>query len=96
MKLGVPDNGLKATDAPEGRPEADKLTLSAKPAIEETETVVVVDPPCVTVPEVGFTLMEKSGFGGTTGGVVSMLNEVEPWYEWVVPSPLHLTFKIAE
>ena len=69
VKLGVPDNGLKATDAPEGRPEADKLTALLKPSIEETETVAVFDPPCTADPEVGLTLMLKSGTGGTTASV---------------------------
>jgi hypothetical protein len=30
-KLGVPDDRLKLAVAPEGRPEADRLTVSVKP-----------------------------------------------------------------
>ena len=61
MKLGVPDNGLKLAVAPEGRPEADRLTVLLKPSIEETETVAVADSPCTADPEDGLTLTEKSG-----------------------------------
>ena len=60
-KLGVPDGRLKLAVAPEGRSEADRLTVSVKPPIEVMETVAPADPPCATEPEVGLTLMVKSG-----------------------------------
>jgi hypothetical protein len=31
VKLGVPEAGLKLAVAPDGRPEADRLTVSVKP-----------------------------------------------------------------
>ena len=45
VKLGVPDEGLKLAVAPDGRPEADRLTISLKPPTESSETVDVTDPP---------------------------------------------------
>jgi hypothetical protein len=63
LKLGVPEDGLKLAVAPDGRPEADKLTVSLNPAIADTETVAVVDSPCTTDPEAGLMPMEKSGIG---------------------------------
>ena len=61
MKLGVPEDGLKLAVAPEGRPDVDRLTVLVKPPIEVMETVAPADPPCATEPEVGLTLMVKSG-----------------------------------
>jgi hypothetical protein len=45
VKLGVPEDGLKLAVAPDGRPEADRLTVSLNPAMEVMETVALVDPP---------------------------------------------------
>ena len=84
MKLGVPDVGLKLAVAPDGRPEADRLTVLLNPSIDETETVVVLDPPCTTEPEVGLTLMVKSGTPGTTT-VVTVKAKV---YVWVFSPPV--------
>jgi hypothetical protein len=64
LKLGVHEDGLKVGAAPDGRPEADRLTVSVKPPIEVMETVAPADPPCTTEPEIGLTLMVKSGTGG--------------------------------
>jgi hypothetical protein len=72
LKLGVPEDGLKLAVAPKGRPEADKLTALLKPSTEVSETVALVDPPCATDPEVGLTLMMKSGTG--TEEVVKVLS----------------------
>ena len=64
LKPGVPEDGLKLAVAPGGRSEADRLTVLVKPPIEVMETVALADPPCATEPEVGLTLMVKSGAGG--------------------------------
>jgi hypothetical protein len=64
VKLGVPDDGEKLAVAPNGRPDADKLTALLNPATDPRDTVVVVDPPCKTDPEVGLTPMVKSGAVG--------------------------------
>jgi hypothetical protein len=61
VKLGVPYAGLRAALAPDGRPETDKRTVSLKPSTGSTETVVLVDSPCTTDPEVGLTETLKSG-----------------------------------
>jgi hypothetical protein len=72
LKLGVPEDGLKLAVAPKGRPEADKLTALLKPSTEVSETVVLVDPPCTTDPDVGLTPIVKSGTG--TEEVVKVLS----------------------
>jgi hypothetical protein len=69
VKLGVPDAGEKVALAPDGRPEVDRLTVFVNPAIEVTETVAVVEPPCMTDAEAGLTDTLKSGVGGTAGTV---------------------------
>jgi len=81
VKLGVPEDGLKLAVAPEGRPEVDRLTVLAKPPIEVMETVAPADPPCTTEPEVGLTLMVKSG---TTAAVTVKVQVVV----WVFPPPV--------
>jgi hypothetical protein len=72
VKLGVPEGGVKVAVAPDGRPEADRLTVSVKPPIEVMETVATADPPCTADPDVGLTLMAKSGAGGTTDVTVKV------------------------
>ena len=62
MKLGVPDGGEKLAFAPDGRSLADKFTVSLKPPTEVSETVATTDSPWTTDPELGFTLMVKSGW----------------------------------
>ena len=64
LKLGVPEDGLKLAVAPDGRPVAVRLTVLVNPAIDEMETVAVVDPPWATDPEAGLTVMVKSATGG--------------------------------
>jgi hypothetical protein len=61
VKLGVPEDGLKLAVAPDGRPEADKLTVLLKFSTEASETVAVTDAPWTADPELGLTLMVKSG-----------------------------------
>jgi len=60
--VGVPDDGLKLADAPDGRPEAERLTagIPADPDTAETVTVVEALPPGATVPLSGLTETEKS------------------------------------
>jgi hypothetical protein len=72
VKVGVPEGGVKVAVAPDGRPEADKLTVLLKPSIEVSETVALVDPPCTTDPDVGLTSIVKSGTG--TEEVVKVLS----------------------
>lgn len=60
MKLGVPLSGEKLAVAPDGRPEADRLTVLLKLSTEVSETVAATDSPWMTDPELGLTLM-KSG-----------------------------------
>jgi hypothetical protein len=60
VNVGVPEDGLKVTDAPDGRPEADRLTMPLKPLMDETETVAVTDPPRFTDLDAGLTLIVKS------------------------------------
>ena len=45
VKVGVPDDGVNVAVAPDGRPDADKLTVSLKPFTEVSETVAVTDSP---------------------------------------------------
>jgi hypothetical protein len=61
LKLGTPEDGANVAVAPDGRPEADRLEVSANPAIEVMETVAVTNSPCTTFPEIGLTLIVKSG-----------------------------------
>ena len=82
VKLGVPEAGAKVAAAPEGRPEADKLTVSLKPSTEVSETVAATDPPWTADPELGLTLMVKSGTGGTA---VTVKEKV---VLWVFPPPV--------
>jgi len=56
----VTEAGLKDAVAPVGRPDAENDTDSAVPEVTAVLTVAVVDPPAVTVPEVGLTESEKS------------------------------------
>ena len=55
----VTDVGLKVAVAPVGSPDADRATDSAVPEVTAVLTMAVVDPPAVTVPEVGLTEIEK-------------------------------------
>ena len=60
-KLGVPDDRLKPAVVPEGGPEADRLTVLVNPAMDETETVTLVDSPCLTDTDTGLIPTLKSG-----------------------------------
>lgn len=60
VNVGLPDDGLKLTVAPDGRPEAVKLTVAVEPLTSETVTVAVTLPPAVTLPLAGETDIEKS------------------------------------
>ena len=60
LKLGVPEEGLKLADALDGRPDAVRLTVPPKTPERVTLTVVFVELPCVTDPEVGFMVTVKS------------------------------------
>ena len=60
-KPGIPEGGAKLAVAPEGRPEADRLTVSLKPPTGASETVAITDTPWTADPDVGLTLTEKSG-----------------------------------
>ena len=70
LKLGVPEDGLRLAIAPDGRPRVERLTVEVNPPVGERETIAVTGPPCTTDPELGLTLMLKSGDGGDGGGVV--------------------------
>ena len=63
-RAGAPEEGLKLAVAPEGRPEADKLTVSTKPPTGVIEMIAVTDSPWRTNPEVGLTRITKSGVAG--------------------------------
>jgi len=60
-KFGVPEDGEKLAYAPDGRPEADRLTVPVNPTMDETETVAFADSPCTTSPFAGLTETLKSG-----------------------------------
>jgi len=61
LGLMVTLGGLNDADAPEGRPEAEKLTVMDElyPPVRLTVTVVVVPSPCLTEPLEGETLTEN-------------------------------------
>ena len=84
---GVPEDGLKVAVTPVGRPDADRVTTSLKPSIDEMETVAVVDSPCVMESEVGLTEMLKSGTGAAT--TVSRYVQL-----CVFPPPLPVIFTV--
>jgi hypothetical protein len=48
-KVGLPEDGLKEDVAPEGSPDADRLTLCVEPPVKVTVTIFEPEPPCVTV-----------------------------------------------
>ncbi len=54
--------GLKEALTPDGRPVAVRVTCWAWPVVVLVVTVVVTDAPCWTVPEAGFSAIEKSSF----------------------------------
>jgi hypothetical protein len=56
---GVTGFGLKLAFAPDGSPDAVRLTGLLNPAIEETVTVAVAEPPGATEPELGLTFKEN-------------------------------------
>src|SRR5688500_6725001 len=56
----VTDDGLNEAVAPAGRPLADSVTVCAVPAVTAVLTVVVPEPPAVTLADVGDTAIEKS------------------------------------
>jgi hypothetical protein len=64
VKPGVPDDWAKVAVAPDGRPDAVRLTVLLKSLTEVSETVVLADTPWFTDPDVGLTLIVKSGSGG--------------------------------
>ena len=45
VKLGAPDDGVKVAVAPDGRPDAVRLTVLLKPLTEVSETAVLADTP---------------------------------------------------
>jgi hypothetical protein len=59
VPLPVTDDGLNEAEAPEGRPDAVRLTVCAAP-VSVTVIVEVVELPAVTVPEAGESAIEKS------------------------------------
>ncbi len=65
VRAGAPEDGSKSAVASDGRPEADRLTDSAKPPEPVIETVTSADCPAVTDAEAGVKLRAKSG--GTAG-----------------------------
>jgi hypothetical protein len=86
VKLGVPEVGDRLT--PDGAPDRERLTVLAKPATDETETVAVVDPPYTIESEVGLMLMVKSF--GTKFAVTDLFEFIVIVVGLVVPerSPL--------
>ena len=58
--VGLPETGAKATEAPVGRPEADRLTGFVMPSRSVAVTTAVALLPCSTAPSVGLTDREKS------------------------------------
>lgn len=62
--------GANVAIAPAGSPVADKLTVSAVPAVEVVDTAVVVERPWTTLTVVGDALIENSGRASTTNDTV--------------------------
>jgi hypothetical protein len=60
VNVGFPEDGLKVTDVPLGRPEAERLTVWVEPLTSVTVTVAVTLPPCWVDPLLGLTEIEKS------------------------------------
>ncbi len=56
--------GAKEAVAPDGRPPAVRFTDCAEPDVVVVLTVVAIEPPGATEPEVGDTATEKSFAGG--------------------------------
>ena len=64
--------GLKDAVAPDGRPLTASETVPEKPPCAEIVTVYDVEPPRLTVLEVGLTETPKSGSGLTTRTAVAV------------------------
>ena len=60
VKDGVPELGLKLYGAPEGKPEAERVTDWVEPETSPTLTAADTLPPCCTLPLWGLTDIEKS------------------------------------
>jgi hypothetical protein len=60
VNVGLPDDRLKLADAPEGKPEAERLTVWVGPLTNETVTVADILLPCWTLPLLGVADTEKS------------------------------------
>jgi hypothetical protein len=54
------DDGLKLAVAPEGSPEAERLTTELKTPVTEVDIVELPEPPCTTDRDVGDAETEKS------------------------------------
>jgi len=61
--VGLPEEGLREAEAPDGRPDAESVTVWVDPLVKVTVIVLELEPPCVTamLPEL---LKEKSKPGG--------------------------------
>jgi hypothetical protein len=84
VKAGVREGGVKLAAAPWGRPEAERVTRSAKPSTPRIETVADRDSPWMAEPEAGVTETEKSGAG------MAVTVSVKPCV-WVMPPPVPVT-----
>lgn len=83
LPLGVTVWGSNAHVAPLGNPLQAKLTCWLNPLAGVTVTVVVVDPPALTLPDAGESLMLKDGATVVTVTVTAVDVELE-----YVESPL--------
>jgi len=76
--VGLPEDGLKLAEAPEGKPEAERLTDFAEPLVRVTLTVVVMLLPTITVPLDGLTDIEKSKGSSTIRVKIAVLVNPPP------------------
>src|SRR5437016_2976120 len=88
----VTDAGLNDAVGPVGFDEALKLTVPDEP-ISVVLTVLVPEPPCWMLSEVGLAAMVKSGGGG--GAVMVTLTVVECTFEPSVPVTVTVEVPVA-
>jgi len=48
VKVELPEEGLKEAEAPDGRPDAESVTVWVDPLVKVTVIVLELEPPCVT------------------------------------------------
>jgi hypothetical protein len=84
----VTEAGTKEAEAPEGKPLAEKLTVSVKPFNALMDTVYAALPPCAVDREDGEAETEKFGTGFTVIVRVGGVGSVKP--------ALSVTVRVAE